>query len=131
VKTSPGQLLPNYYGEWRTATGDVNADGVVDYVYGAGLGGGDTVIVVDGRTNSVIWQVARMFPIVPRVTGPAARPGVFVATADVNCDGFADVIVGSSGNRQSQVKIYNGRRGTLLQSFQPFGVGSRSGVRVA
>lgn len=33
VKTSPGQLLPNYFGEWRTATGDVNADGVVDYVY--------------------------------------------------------------------------------------------------
>lgn len=131
VKTAPGQLLPNYFGEWRTATGDINADGVVDYVYGAGLGGGDTVIVVDGRTNSVIWQVARMFPVVARVTGPAARPGVFVATADVNSDGFADVIVGSAGNRQSQVTIYNGRRGTLLQSFQPFGAGVRAGVRVA
>ena len=131
VRTAPGQLLPNYFGEWRTATGDINADGVVDYVYGAGLGGGDTVIVVDGRTNSVIWQVARMFPVVARVTGPAARPGVFVATADVNSDGFADVIVGSAGNRQSQVTIYNGRRGTLLQSFQPFGAGVRAGVRVA
>ena len=41
VKTSPGQLLPNYAGEWRTATGDINADGVVDYVYGAGPGGRD------------------------------------------------------------------------------------------
>jgi len=131
VKTSPGQLLPNYFGEWRTATGDVNADGVVDYVYGSGLGGGDTVIVVDGRTNSPIWSVARMFPVVAGVTGPAARPGVFVAAADVNSDGFVDVIVGSAGNRQSQVQIYNGRRGTLLQSFQPFGVGTRAGVRVA
>jgi hypothetical protein len=131
VKTSPGQFLPNYLGEWRTATGDVNADGVVDYVYGAGLGGADTVVVVDGRTNSVIWQVARMFPVVAGVTGPAARPGVFVATADVNSDGFVDVIVGSAGNRQSQVKVYNGRRGTVLSSFQPFGVGARAGVRVA
>lgn len=131
VKTSPGQLLPNYFGEWRTATGDVNADGVVDYVYGAGLGGADSVLVVDGRTNSVIWQVARMFPVVAGVTGPAARPGVFVATADVNCDGFADVIIGSAGNRQNQVQIYSGRRGTLLQSFQPFGAGTRAGVRVA
>jgi hypothetical protein len=131
VKTSPGQLLPNYFGEWRTATGDVNADGVVDYVYGAGLGGADSVVVVDGRTNSVIWQVARMFPVVAGVTGPAARPGVFVATADVNSDGFVDVIVGSSGNRQSQIKVYNGRRGTVLSSFQPFGVGARAGVRVA
>ena len=131
VKTSPGQLLPNFSGEWRTATGDVNADGVVDYVYGSGLGGGDTVIVVDGARNSVIWQVAGMFPLVRGAVGRAARPGVFVATADVNCDGFADVIVGSAGNRQSQVQIYSGRRGTLLSSFQPFGVGARAAVRVA
>jgi len=131
VKTAPGQLLPNYFGEWRTATGDVNADGVVDYVYGAGVGGADTVIVVDGKTNSPIWSVARMFPVVAGVTGPAARPGVFVATADVNSDGFVDVIVGSSGNRQSQITVYNGRRGTVLSSFQPFGVGARAAVRVA
>gem|GEM_PF-696666 len=131
VKTSPGQLLPNYFGEWRTATGDINADGVVDYVYGSGLGGGDTVIVVDGARNTVIWQVAGMFPLVAGATGGAARPGVFVATTDANSDGFADVIVGSAGNRPSQVMIYNGRRGTLLQSFQPFGVGAKAGVRVA
>ncbi len=131
VKTSPGQLLPGFFGEWRTATGDVNADGVVDYVYGASLGGQDTVIVIDGRTNSVIWQVAGMFPLVAGATGAAARPGVFVATADVNCDGFAEVIVGSAGLRQSQVNIYEGRRGTLFQSFRPFGVGVKTGARVA
>ena len=131
VKTSPGQLLPNYYGDWRTATGDVNADGVVDYVYGTGLGGQDTVIVISGATNSVIWQVAGMFPLVAGATGPAARPGVFVATADVNCDGFVDVIVGSAGKRQSRVKVYEGRRGTLLRAFSPFGTASQVGVRVA
>jgi hypothetical protein len=131
VKTSPGQLLPNYAGEWRTATGDINADGVVDYVYGAGPGGRDTVVVVDGRTNSVIWQVAAMFKLVPGATGAAARPGVFVATADVNSDGFADVIVGSAGARPSEVKIYEGRRGTLLRTFAPFGAAARVGVRVA
>jgi len=131
VKTSPGQLLPKYFGEWRTATGDINADGVVDYVYGSGLGGGDTVIVVDGARNTVIWQVAGMFPLVAGATGGAARPGVFVATADVNCDGFADVIVGSAGKRQSLVNIYEGRRGTLIQSFRPFEAGAKAGVRVA
>jgi len=131
VKTSPGQLLPAYFGEWRTATGDINADGVVDYVYGTGPGGGDTVVVVDGARNTVIWQVARMFPLVPGATGAAARPGVFVATVDVNCDGFADVIVGSAGQRASQVNVYEGRRGTLIQSFRAFGVGAKGGVRVA
>lgn len=132
VKTSPGQLLPNYFGEWRTATGDVNADGVVDYVYGAGLGGQDTVVVISGATNAVIWQVAGMFPLVVGAAGPAARAGVFVATADVNCDGFADVIVGSDGRRPSQVAIYDGRRGTLMRPvFSPFATGARVGVRVA
>ena len=131
VKTSPGQLLPNYYGEWRTATGDINADGVVDYIYGAGQGGGDTVIVISGATNSVIWQVAGMFPLVAGATGPAARPGVFVATADVNSDGFADVIVGSAGQRQTRVKIYEGRRGQMIRAFSPFGTSSTVGVRVA
>lgn len=131
VKASPGQLLPNFYGEWRTATGDINADGVVDYIYGAGPGGEDTVMVISGATNSVIWQVAGMFPLVAGATGPAARPGVFVATADVNCDGFADVIVGSAGPRQTRVKIYEGRRGQMMRAFSPFGTSSTVGVRVA
>ena len=120
-----------YAGEWRTATGDINADGVVDYVYGTGIGGGDTVVVVDGARNTVIWQVAGMFPLVPGATGAAARPGVFVATADVNCDGFADVVVGSAGQRASLVNVYEGRRGTLIQSFRAFGTGGKGGVRVA
>ena len=75
--------------------------------------------------------IATIEGIVAGATGAAARPGVFVATADVNCDGFADVIVGSAGNRQSQINIYDGRRGTMLQSFRAFGVGAKGGVRVA
>jgi hypothetical protein len=37
----------------------------------------------------------------------------------------------SAGNRQSQINIYDGRRGTLLQAFRAFGVGAKGGVRVA
>jgi hypothetical protein len=73
-----------------------------------------------------------MFPTVRGVTGKAARPGVFVATADVNCDGFADVIVGSAGPRQSRVIVYEGRRGSQLgNTILPFGQGSKVAVRVA
>ncbi len=46
IKASPGSLLSGYSGTWTTATGDVTGDGVADYVYGAGPGGGDTVIVI-------------------------------------------------------------------------------------
>ena len=132
VKASPGRLLAGFTGEWRTATGDVNADGVVDYVYGTGPNGGDTVIVVDGSSNAVLWQVASMFPTVRGASGKAARPGVFVATTDVNCDGFVDVIVGSAGPRQSRVIVYEGRRGSQLgNTILPFGQGAKVAVRVA
>jgi hypothetical protein len=116
VKASPATLLPGFAGEWRTATGDVTGDGVADYVYGAGPGGRDTVIVVDGRSNAVVMQF-RAFPNLP-VGG-----GVFVATGDVNRDGFADVIAGSDGSRAAQVIVVSGRRGEVLRQFLPFGNG--------
>lgn len=116
VKASPATLLPGFAGEWRTATGDVTGDGVADYVYGAGPGGRDMVFVIDGRTNSVVMQF-RAFPT------PATGGGVFVATGDVNRDGFADVIVGSDGARAAQVVVVSGRRGEVLKQFLPFGNG--------
>lgn len=116
VKASPATLLPGFAGEWRTATGDVTGDGVADFVYGAGPGGRDMVFVVDGRTNSVVMQF-RAFPSLP------AGGGVFVATGDVNRDGFADVIVGSDGPRAANVLVVSGRRGEVLKRFLPFGNG--------
>lgn len=116
VKASPATLLPGFAGEWRTATGDVTGDGVADYVYGAGPGGRDLVFVVDGRTNAVVMQF-RAFPSLP------AGGGVFVATGDVNRDGFADVIVGSDGPRAAQVIVVSGRRGEVLKQFLAFGNG--------
>ncbi len=116
VKASPATLLPGFAGEWRTATGDVTGDGVGDYVYGAGPGGRDMVFVVDGRSNSVVMQF-RAFPSLP------AGGGVFVATGDINRDGFADVIVGSDGPRAAQVLVVSGRRGEVLKRFLPFGNG--------
>ncbi len=116
VKASPAQLVIGYTGEWRTATGDVTGDGVADYVYGAGPGGNDIVIVIDGRTNAE-YQRFRAFNDIPQ------GGGVFVATGDINRDGFADVIVGTQGQRAAQVMVVSGRRGEVLGRFMPFGNG--------
>ena len=121
VKASPATLLPGFAGEWRTATGDVTGDGIADYVYGAGPGGRDMVFVVDGRTNSTVMQF-RAFPNLP------AGGGVYVATGDVNRDGFADVIVGSDGPRAAQVLVVSGRRGDVLKQFLAFGNGKAVSV---
>jgi hypothetical protein len=122
VKASPGALLAGYNGPWRTATGDVNGDGVVDYVYGAGLGGRNTVVVIDGRTNSEIFRV--------NAFAGGSLLGVFVATGDVNRDGYADVIVGTGGGRPAQVAVYDGKRGNMLVQFAALG-GKAVAVRVA
>lgn len=122
IKASPAKLMVGYSGEWRTATGDVTGDGVADYVYGAGPGGNDMVIVIDGRTNA---EVMRFRPF----TNIRKGGGVFVATGDVDRDGYADVIVGTQGARAAQVVVVSGRRGNVFARFNPFGNGKP--VRVA
>jgi hypothetical protein len=122
VKASPGAVLPGSSGPWRTATGDVNGDGVADYVYGAGLGGRNTVVVIDGRTNAEIFRV--------NAFAGGTLLGVFVATGDVNRDGYADVIVGTGGGRPARVAVYDGKRGNVLAQFAALG-GRAVAVRVA
>lgn len=122
VKASPAALLAGYNGPWRTATGDVNGDGVADYVYGAGLGGRNTVVVVDGRSNAEIFRLSAF--------AGGTLQGVFVATGDVNRDGYADVVVGTGGGRPAQVAVYDGRRGNVIAQFATLG-GRAVAVRVA
>ncbi len=49
-----------------------------------------------------------------------ANGGVFVATGDIDRDGFADVIVGTQGPRPAQVRVFSGRRGNVLADFYAF-----------
>jgi len=122
IKASPARLVGGFSGEWRTATGDVTGDGVADVVYGAGPGGNDVVIVIDGRTNAEVMRL-RAFSDIRR------GGGVFVATGDVDRDGFADVIVGTEGRRAARVIVVSGRRGNVIARFSPLGNGRP--VRVA
>lgn len=58
------------------------------------------------------------------------RGGVRVATADVNGDGYEDVICGSGPGDPSRVQVWDGRSRTLLFDVIPFD-GFRGGVHVA
>src|SRR5262249_44424044 len=75
------------YGGFRggvfIAAADVDHDGYADAVLGTGAGAGAHVVVYSGRTGQVI---ASFLPF-GGFTG-----GVAVAAADVNRDGYADVI---------------------------------------
>lgn len=94
-----------FRGGVRTAVGDVNGDGVNDLVTGPGPGGGPLVEVFNGVDGSLL--------IAFDAYDQAFQGGVNVAVADVNGDGFADVIVGAGQGGGPLVKIFSGRALTL------------------
>lgn len=92
-----------------TSRGDVNGDGVNDLIVGAPRPVGDpgpgSVFIYSGVDGSLIRQI-------PGVLA-GDNFGFSVATADVNGDGFSDVIVGAPGN-SGDVYVYSGNSGSLL-----------------
>jgi len=114
---------PNFRGGMRTATGDVNGDGVADILVAAGAGGNSTVRVYDGLNGGVI-------------AGFQAFSGyngaVNISAGDINNDGFADIIVapGSVGAGPN-VRAFSGKTGGLLRSFYAYSPGYLGGVTVA
>ena len=113
----------SFPGGVRVAEGDVNGDGVSDYIAGAGSGMSPEVRIVDGATGA---PLASLMAFEPAFAG-----GVFVAAGDVNGDGFVDVVVGSGEGRPGEVKVFSGRDFSLLSNTPIFQAECSCGVRVA
>jgi hypothetical protein len=112
-----------FSGGVRVAIGDVNGDGTPDIITGAGPGGGPQVSVYDGVTHQLLTS---FFGMPSSFTG-----GIFVAAADINGDGYADIIVGADAGGGPQVQVFSGKDGSLLKSFFAFPASFSGGVRVA
>jgi hypothetical protein len=119
---------------------DVNRDGAADLVVGAGLGGGPRVAVYDGRSLSG-GSAARLVPDFFALD-PTLRSGVYVAAADVDGDGFADVIYSTGNTGGPRVRVVSGAvlvsnpgadMATLpaLADFFTWDSNDRAGIRVA
>jgi hypothetical protein len=116
----------DFRGGARVAVGDVNGDGIPDIVTAQGPGGGN-VEVFDGSTGlPLAGPLGSFTPF-----GPDYHRGLWVAAADVNGDGLADVIVGQDAGGQPEVRIYSGKDGSLLADFLAFDPSFQGGVRVA
>lgn len=120
VRANP---FPGFIGQIRTASGDVNNDGVTDCIFGAGPGGGPNILVADGKTGAVIRDFFAF--------NPAFIGGVYVAAGDVDGDGWSDIIVGADSGGGPNVVAYSGRTGAILANFFGFSVNFSGGVRVA
>jgi hypothetical protein len=126
---------PSFAGGVTVAARDVNGDGHVDIVTGAGPGGGPAVKVIDGtqlgqvQGNGQIADgalLASFFAYEATFSG-----GVFVAVGDVDGDGHAEVITGPGAGHSSLVEVFNGANLPQVQgSFNAYPATFTGGVRV-
>ncbi len=118
--------FPGFSGGVQIATGDVNADGVLDIVAAAGPGGGPHVQVFDGTTgNQIPGTIGSFYAYAPSFTG-----GVMVAAADITGDGRAEIITAPAGNGGPHVRIFNGATGGIVGDYFAYGATFNGGVRV-
>jgi hypothetical protein len=114
---------PGFVGGVRVAAGDVTGDGRADIVTATGPGGGPHVRVFDGVT---LTEVLGLFAY-----DPGLLSGLFVAVADVDADGYADIITGPDAGGAPDVRVFRGVDGSLLLELFAYDIGFRGGVRVA
>jgi hypothetical protein len=112
-----------FRGGVHVAIGDVNADGVLDLITGAGVGGGPLVKVFDGRNGSLL----RAF----FAYDPAFRGGVNVASAQLDTPAGDDIVTGAGVGGGPHVKFFGGATAIEFQSFMAYDLAFRGGVNVA
>ncbi|HTK74074.1 MAG TPA: FG-GAP-like repeat-containing protein [Gemmataceae bacterium] len=111
-----------FRGGVTVAAGDVNGDGRADVVTGAGPGGGPGVRVWDGNSFTVL---ADFFAFTPSFSG-----GVRVATADLDGNGRADLVVGSGSGMGAQIRAFQGQTLAALRTVSVFDPSFQGGVYV-
>jgi hypothetical protein len=109
------------------AVGDINGDGKGDIIAGMATGANPQVKVFNAADSKLLMSF---------IVGSPTYNGVFLAAADVNGDGKADIVAGAGGgtgaNLAPVVRIYNGADPSrLLVSYLADDPAFHGGVRVA
>jgi len=106
----------------HVAAGDVDGDGRIDIITGAGTGGAPHVKVFSGADLTVLRS---FFAYDSGFTG-----GVYVGAGDFDGDGKADIVTGAGAGGAPHVKVFSGHDRTVLSSFLSFAPDFQGGVRV-
>ena len=115
--------FPGFLGGIRVAVGDVNGDGTQDIVVAAGPNGPPHVKVFSGADGGLI---ASFYAYGVGFTG-----GVDVAVADLNGDGYAEIITGSGPGAGPHIKVFDGFDFSQTASYYAFDATFLGGIRVA
>ena len=118
---------PSFRGGVNVATGDVNGDGVDEIIVGAGPGGGPVVRIYDFNTHlsgGVLVEQFLAFPV-------GFKGGVFVSAADLDEDGFAEIVAGAGAGGGPAVRIFESDGTQIGETIFAFATTFRGGVTVA
>ena len=126
-----------FRGGARVGVGDLNGDGNLDLIVGAGFSGGPRVSIFDGSTIVAGRTPTNLFPDF-FIFEEGLRNGSYLASADLNGDGVDDLIAGAGPGGAPRVLVLDGLQMTLngvlnpksLASFYAGDKDNRSGVRV-
>lgn len=113
---------PGYTGGVRVAAGDVNGDGHADIITATGPGTATEVRVFDGVSGTMIGD---FMPFGTTYTG-----GAYVAAADLDGDGRADIVVGADAGSSPTVRVFSGATYSMLSNLVAYSPSFSGGVRV-
>ena len=126
VATGQFVPFPGYQGELRVVSGDFNGDGVTDYAVSTGTGPQATIAILSGVDGHYI--------VPPTVLFPGYTGGLYLAAADIDGNGYDQLVVAAGANAPPYVGIYqvNGSALQIQFAFFAFGApGWQGGIRVA
>jgi hypothetical protein len=115
---------PTFHGGVRVAIGDVNHNGTIEVIGGSGpdanlVSSTNTFDPTPGATNYALFPYTNF------------HGGIYVASGNVNNNGFDDIVIGPGPGIGPLVRVFDGGTTTYIHAFNAFDAAYMGGVRVA
>ena len=130
LDSQSGEILKSFFAFDHSFTGgvfvaveDLNSDGILDIIAGAGPGGGPEVRIFDGTNFNLLKS---FYAYDKSFTG-----GVSVSSADLNNDGILDLVTGAGPGGAPHVKVFDGVTGDIINQWFAYPISFTGGVFVA